>query len=139
MPRTLPAVVALGALLASPALAAPTHDVGKIVASPAFKTAVATLDREHDRTVADIITLTEIPAPPFKEEARGKAYRAMLEAHGLTNVEIDTEGNVIALRKGTKPGPVVVVSAHLDTVFPAGTDVRVREKHGGKSGSFTNP
>ena len=128
MPRTLPAVVALGALLASPALAAPTHDVGKIVASPAFKTAVATLDREHDRTVADIITLTEIPAPPFKEEARGKAYRTMLEAHGLSNVEIDSEGNVMALRKGTKPGPVVVVSAHLDTVFPEGTDVKVRRE-----------
>ncbi|MDP3595258.1 M20/M25/M40 family metallo-hydrolase [Phenylobacterium sp.] len=128
MPRTLPAVVALGALLASPALAAPTHDVGKIVASPAFKTAVATLDREHDRTVADIITLTEIPAPPFKEEARGKAYRAMLEAHGLTNIEIDSEGNVMALRKGSKPGPVVVVSAHLDTVFPEGTDVKVRRE-----------
>ena len=127
MRRTLTAA-ALVALFASPAIAAPTHDVAKIVGSPAFKSAVATLDREHDRTVADIITLTEIPAPPFKEEARGKAYRAMLEAHGLTNVEIDSEGNVMALRKGTRPGSVVVVSAHLDTVFPEGTDVKVRRE-----------
>ena len=128
MPRTLTAAALLAAVLASPALAAPAGDVAKIVGSPAFKAAVATLDREHDRTVADIVTLTEIPAPPFKEEARGKAYRAMLEAHGLTDVEIDAEGNVMALRKGTKGGPVVVVSAHLDTVFPEGTDVKVRRE-----------
>lgn len=127
MPRIL-AAAAFATAIASPALAAPTHDVAKIVGSPTFKSAVATLDREHDRTVADIITLTEIPAPPFKEEARGKAYRAMLEALGLTDVEIDSEGNVMALRKGTRPGPVVVVSAHLDTVFPEGTDVKVRRE-----------
>lgn len=126
MSRSLPAALVLSALIAAPAAAAPKDDVAKIVASPAFKTATATLDREYDRTVADIITLTEIPAPPFKEAARGKAYRAMLEAHGLTDVEIDPEGNVMGLRKGTKPGPLVVVSAHLDTVFPEGTDVKVR-------------
>ncbi|KQW71406.1 peptidase M20 [Phenylobacterium sp. Root77] len=126
MSRSLPAALALSALIATPAFAAPKDDAAKIVASPAFKAATAVLDREHDRTVQDIITLTEIPAPPFKEEARGKAYKAMLEAHGLTDVEIDAEGNVMGLRKGTKPGPLVVVSAHLDTVFPEGTNVTVR-------------
>ncbi|MBA4012328.1 MAG: peptidase M20 [Phenylobacterium sp.] len=128
MSRTLPAALALSVLITAPALAAPKDDAAKIVASPAFKAATAVLDREHERTVQDIITLTEIPAPPFKEEARGKAYKAMLEAHGLTDVEIDSEGNVMGLRKGTKPGPLVVVSAHLDTVFPEGTDVKVRRE-----------
>jgi tripeptide aminopeptidase len=91
---------------------------------------VATLDREHDRTVADIITLTEIPAPPFKEKARAEAYAAMLKAHGLTDVEIDAEGNAMGLRRGTGPagGPVVVIAAHLDTVFPEGTNVKVRRE-----------
>lgn len=124
----LPAAIALSALFASPAAAAPKDEVARIVASPAFKTAVATLDAEHDRTVADIIALTEIPAPPFKEEARGKAYLAMLRAHGLTQVETDAEGNVMGLRKGSEPGPLVVVSAHLDTVFPEGTNVKVRRE-----------
>jgi tripeptide aminopeptidase len=128
MSRSLPLALALSALAASSALAAPKDDVAKIIASPAFKTATATLDKDHDRTVADIITLTEIPAPPFKEAARAKAYKAMFEAHGLTNVEIDPEGNVMGLRKGTGGGPVVVVSAHLDTVFPEGTDVKVRRE-----------
>ncbi|HEY0436688.1 MAG TPA: M20/M25/M40 family metallo-hydrolase, partial [Phenylobacterium sp.] len=102
----------------------------KIVGSPAFKTAVATLEREHDRTVADIVTLTEIPAPPFKEAAKGKAYAAMLKAEGLTDVETDPEGNVMGLRRGSGPagGPVVVLAAHLDTVFPEGTPVKVRRE-----------
>jgi len=104
--------------------------VGKIVASAAFKTAAATLDKEHDRTVADIVTLTEIPAPPFKEAAKGKAYAAMLKAAGLSDVETDAEGNVMGLRRGTGPagGPVVVLAAHLDTVFPEGTNVKVRRE-----------
>ena len=122
------ATAAACALLASPALAAPKDEVARIIASPAFKTAVATLDKDYDRTVADIVTLTEIPAPPFKEVERGKAYKAMLEAHGLTDVEVDPEGNVMGLRKGTKDGPVVVVSAHLDTVFREGTNVKVRRE-----------
>lgn len=128
MSRSLSLALALSALAASSAAAAPKDDVAKIVASPAFKTATATLDKDHERTVADIITLTEIPAPPFKEAERGKAYKAMFEAHGLTEVEIDSEGNVMGLRKGTGGGPVVVVSAHLDTVFPEGTDVKVRRE-----------
>lgn len=119
---------ALAVLVAGPALAAPIDDVTRIVGSTAFKTAAATLAAEHDRTVADIITLTEIPAPPFKEAERATAFRAMFEAHGLKDVEIDPEGNVLGLRKGTKAGPVLVVSAHLDTVFPEGTNVKVRRE-----------
>ncbi len=128
MRRTLALAAAVSALAVAPALAAPKDEVARIIGSAAFKTAVATLDKDYDRTVADLIALTEIPAPPFKEAERGKAYRAMLEAHGLTEVEVDPEGNVMGLRKGTKGGPVVVVSAHLDTVFPEGTDVKVRRE-----------
>lgn len=128
MTRSLPLAFALSALAITPALAAPKDDVAKIINGSAFKTATTTLEKDHDRTVADIITLTEIPAPPFKEAERGKAYKAMLEAHGLTEVETDAEGNVMGLRKGTAGGPVVVVSAHLDTVFPEGTNVKVRRE-----------
>jgi len=104
--------------------------VQKIVQSPSFKTAVATLDREHDRIVGDIVTLTEIPAPPFKEAAKGKAYMAMLKAAGLNDVEMDPEGNVMGLRRGTGPAgaPLVVLAAHQDTVFPEGTAVKVRRE-----------
>ncbi|MBX6741617.1 MAG: M20/M25/M40 family metallo-hydrolase [Acetobacteraceae bacterium] len=102
--------------------------ISAIMADPRFRAAVAVLDREHDRTVEDIITLTEIPAPPFGEEKRASAYLEMLRAHGLEEVEQDAAGNVMGLRRGTGNGPLVVVAAHLDTVFPAGTDVRVRRE-----------
>lgn len=127
-----PPLLALAfALVALPAFAAPKTDPAKLVASPGFKRAVAKLDADYDRTVADIVTLTEIPAPPFKEEARAKAYLAMLKAHGLSNVEMDAEGNVVGMRPGTATkgkGPFVVIAAHLDTVFPEGTDVKVRRE-----------
>jgi di/tripeptidase len=101
-----------------------------LVNSPAFKAAVASLDAGHDRMVGEIVELTHIPAPPFKEAARAKAYLAKLKAAGLSDVEMDAEGNVMGLRRGTGPagGPVVVIAAHLDTVFPAGTKVTVRRE-----------
>ena len=71
------------------------------------------------------IRLTEIPAPEFDETARGQALRAMFEALGL-KVRVDATGNVIAERPGSDSKSVVLVAAHLDTVFPAGTDVRVK-------------
>jgi len=58
----------------------PRAAIAAIVSDPRFRAAVATLEREHDRTVEDIVTLTEIPAPPFKEEARARAYLEMLHA-----------------------------------------------------------
>jgi len=93
---------------------------------PALVRALEALDRDHDRMVAEIVTLTEIPAPPFKEDRRAAAYLKMLQQAGLTNVERDAEGNVMGLRRGRGTGPLVAVAAHLDTVFPEGTDVRVR-------------
>ncbi|WP_304190460.1 M20/M25/M40 family metallo-hydrolase, partial [Phenylobacterium aquaticum] len=131
--RLAAALIASITLTASAAGAAPSPDqtVAKIVASPAFKTAVQTLADQHDRTVADIITLTEIPAPPFKEAERGKALLAMWKAAGLTDVQMDPEGNVTGVRPGTRTkgkGPFVVLAAHQDTVFPEGTDVKVRRE-----------
>ncbi len=116
------------AAAASKALTATDLEVQALVQSPAFKAAVATLDRDHDRMVGDIVTLTEIPAPPFKEATRGKAYMTMLKAAGLSDVEMDEVGNVMGLRRGTGPAgaPLVVLAAHLDTVFPEGTNVKVR-------------
>jgi acetylornithine deacetylase/succinyl-diaminopimelate desuccinylase-like protein len=93
-----------------------------------YKTAVGALQADHERWVKEVIQLTEIPAPPFKEPVRAVAFRDMLKAHGLIEVEIDTEGNAMGLRRGTGGGGLVVVSAHLDTVFPEGTNVKVKRE-----------
>src|SRR5580698_10206579 len=105
-----------------------TQDVAAIMAGTTYRDAVAVLDRDHDRIVDDIIRLTEIPSPPFGEDVRGDAYLELLRACGLTDVEKDAIGNVMGLRRGIGNGPLVVVAAHLDTVFPAGTDVTVRRE-----------
>ena len=84
------------------------------------------LEADHDRFVKELITLTEIPAPPFKEQKRAAAYLEMLRAARLTDVEMDAEGNVMGVRKGSGAAPMLAVLAHLDTVFPEGTDVTVK-------------
>lgn len=63
--------------------------VQQVMSSPSYKAAVQALDRDHERIIGEVITLTEIPAPPFKEAKRAAAYRSMLQAAGLSNVEID--------------------------------------------------
>jgi acetylornithine deacetylase/succinyl-diaminopimelate desuccinylase-like protein len=125
--------LALGAAFSAPCATAqtssPAADVERILASPAFKTAAATIDKEHGRIVEDGIKLAEIPSPPLNEAARAKVYEKMFKDAGLANVQIDEEGNVLGVRKGTRgDGKFVVVSAHMDTVFPAGTDVKVKRE-----------
>ena len=76
-------------------------------------------------TIDEQIRLCEIPAPPFGERARATAYAAAFREVGLEGVRIDEAGNVIGERPGRAARPHLVLSAHLDTVFPPGTDVRV--------------
>jgi tripeptide aminopeptidase len=116
--------------VAAPRAQAPDAAIQSLIDSPPFKQATTFIRSDYDRFVKELITLTEIPAPPFKEERRAKAYLEMLRQHGLTDVEMDAEGNVMGLRRGTGPagGPVVAVVAHLDTVFPEGTDVTVKRE-----------
>ena len=77
------------------------------------------------KTLEDLVFLNEIPAPPFKEEIRAKAFKDMLDELGVDSSWIDAEGNVIALRKGTEGKRTIALDAHLDTVFPEGTEVDV--------------
>jgi tripeptide aminopeptidase len=100
--------------------------VDDIIKSAKFRDATTFLEGDHDRFVRELIALTEIPAPPFKEQARAAAYLELLRGVGLSDVEMDAEGNVMGVRKGTGNGEILAVLAHLDTVFPAGTDVKVK-------------
>ncbi len=120
---------ALAILAGALAAEAQTPDavVQRIKASASFEQAAAFLDSDYDRFVRELIALTEIPAPPFKEDARGAAYLKMLQDAGLTDVERDPEGNVMGVWKGTGGGTsMLAVLSHLDTVFPEGTNVTVK-------------
>ncbi len=72
------------------------------------------------------VELCEIASPTFEEATRAKEIARRMEQYGLTDVSIDEIGNVVGVRKGTGNGPVLVIDAHMDTVFPMGTDVKVR-------------
>ena len=128
--KFLPLILAFVFGVVSPA-AAQTADalVSGIISSANFKSATTFFEGDHDRFVRELITLTEIPAPPFKEKARATAYLEMLRGLGLSDAEMDAEGNVMGIRRGTGNAadrPVLAVLAHLDTVFPEGTDVKVK-------------
>ncbi len=104
------------------------NEIERLVVQKPIQDAFKIIDEIDLQTTKDLITLTEIPAPPFKETQRAKVFKQMLESAGADKVWIDKEGNVIALKKGTKGNKVVVLDAHLDTVFPEGTDVTVQKK-----------
>ena len=91
----------------------------------AVSAAVAAVKANEPWVLEEQARLCEIPAPPFKETARAKAYAQAFRELGLENVRIDKVGNVLGERPGRAPRPHVVFSAHLDTVFPEETDVRV--------------
>lgn len=129
--------IAVALLLAVPAFAqAPspqTMDAATLALLGHAKVGKALEDIKADdaRALDEQKRITEIPAPPFKEKVRAEYYMKRLQELGLKEASIDREGNVIALRKGTAGGrPKLVVSAHLDTVFPEGVDVTVKEKDG---------
>lgn len=121
------------ALLPGEALSADAT-YSQLLRQPAVKKALQFLRDDDARTLEDQIAITHLPAPPFKEQARANDFAARLRAAGLTDVRIDAEGNVIGKRQGSGRGPLLVVSAHLDTVFPEGSDVSVKHENGRYSG-----
>jgi tripeptide aminopeptidase len=101
-----------------------------ILANPKVVKTLEDIKADDDRALAEQKRITEIPAPPYKEKVRAEYYLKRFLEVGFKDASIDAEGNVVALRKGSGGGPKLVVSAHLDTVFPEGTDVTVKEKDG---------
>jgi acetylornithine deacetylase/succinyl-diaminopimelate desuccinylase-like protein len=102
-----------------------------ILAHPKVIKTLEDIKADDGRTFDEQKRITEIPAPPYKEKIRAEYYLKRFGELGFKDATIDSEGNVIGLRKGSGGGrPKLVVSAHLDTVFPEGTDVAVKEKDG---------
>lgn len=93
-----------------------------------FDSILATIREDQAWTLEQQISICQIPAPPFKEAERGKEYARRLNSLGLADVRTDSEGNVISRWPGSRSAkPLIVFSAHLDTVFPEGMDVTVKK------------
>src|SRR5712675_3526649 len=113
------------------AQAASAPDLEAILANPKIVKTLDDIKADDARAFAEQKRITEIPAPPYKEKVRAEYFLKRFQELGFKDAAIDSEGNVIGLRRGSGGGrPKLVVSAHLDTVFPEGTDVTVKEKDG---------
>ena len=121
------AILGLAAVSTIAAAQQRTADIGSmLLQTPAIRAAVDFAKTDEMRTIADQIKICEVEAPPFQEAKRAELYASLLREAGVKNVRIDAEGNVIGERPGAAARPNVVLSAHLDTVFPRGTNVKVR-------------
>lgn len=103
-------------------------DVSDLTRDPAVARALAWVDAHSTQVVEEAVRICEIPAPTFEEAERAAYVRERFVVLGLQHVAIDAAGNVRGGRPGGGGGPGVAVGAHLDTVFPRATDVRVKRE-----------
>lgn len=107
--------------------ASPLATAAELAATPRVAQALAWLSGHMDWVTEQQGRITAIPAPTAHETERAAAVKKLLSSAGL-RVRVDRAGNVVGELAGTRDAEIVVLSAHLDTVFPAGTDVRVRKE-----------
>ncbi len=125
--------VLLGFLLAGEAGAADAsaaRSFETILKDARVKRSLQYLRDDDAQTLREQVEITQIPAPSFEEQRRAEDYAARLRATGLTDVSIDAAGNVIGKRKGKSRAPLLVLSAHLDTVFTRDANLTVTQKDG---------
>lgn len=89
--------------------------------------ALAWLEKNLASITDEQARITAIPAPPFHEAERAAYLKKLLASAGL-RVRVDKSGNIIGELPGSKEDEIVLLTAHLDTVFPAGTDVKVKRE-----------
>ncbi len=104
-----------------------TEEIERIASNRAVAEAMRLAEAHDDWALERLVELTEIPAPPFMEDERGARFAELLRDTGADSVWTDEEGNVIGLRRGRTGARAIGFGGHLDTVFPEGTDVTVRQ------------
>ena len=88
------------------------------------------IDRNHDSIVREWIAITEINAPSGQEQPRARYIESLLRKYHLDDIHYDSTGNLIAVRKGSGGGPVIVFDAHMDTVFQPGLQIKATIRDG---------
>jgi tripeptide aminopeptidase len=106
----------------------PAQLIRDLLASPQVILAFDYFDTFADAITQEQIRICSVPASPFKEQERARYLKQKFSDVGLTEASIDDEGNCLALHRGQSLSPLLVVSAHLDTVFSADTDFAITRK-----------
>jgi acetylornithine deacetylase/succinyl-diaminopimelate desuccinylase-like protein len=108
----------------------PGKSVAQLTSSPHVARALRFFETHADAITEEHIRICSIPASPFGERERAEYLSRKFSELGLSEVEIDEEGNCIGLLPGSSRSPLLVVSAHLDTVFSADTNFNVVRRDG---------
>ena len=95
---------------------------------PQINQALEFIKAEGDNTTQETLRMCQIAAPSFHEEKKAEYVCKRFEQIGLSDVHIDEVGNVLGTWHGTGKGPVIMLAAHTDTVFPIDTDVTVKKE-----------
>jgi len=114
--------------LASSLKTVPAQTVRQLATTPEVEQALRFFETNAGAITGEHIRICSIPATPFAEHERAEYLADRFRQLGLDEVTIDEEGNCIALHRGSSSSPLIVVSAHLDTVFENGTDFTVRRE-----------
>jgi tripeptide aminopeptidase len=112
-------------ILAMAATAAFAQSPTALVNEASMRAAFDAVKRNEPAMIEQQVKICEIPAPPYHEDTRGKELEHLFQQAGLKDVRIDKAGNVVGVRPGKAAHPNLVFAAHLDTVFPEGTNVKV--------------
>jgi len=106
----------------------PGKSVAQLITMPHVARALRFFETHADEITEEHIRICSIPASPFGEQERAEYLSRKFSELGLTEVEIDEEGNCLGLLRGSSQSPLIVVSAHLDTVFSKETDFTVTRR-----------
>jgi len=107
---------------------APAQTIRQLAKAPEVEQALRFFETNAEAITDEHIRICSIPATPFAEQERAEYLAERFRELGLHEVTIDEEGNCLGLYRGSSSTPLIIVSAHLDTVFPAGTDFTVRRE-----------
>jgi len=103
----------------------PGKSVAQLMTTPHVARALRFFETHADAITEEHIRICSIPASPFGEQERAEYLSGKFSELGLSEVEIDEEGNCLGLLRGASQSPLIVVSAHLDTVFSKDTNFNV--------------
>jgi len=101
-----------------------------LLSNEQIKKGLEFIKNDNDQTTQQQMDITLVPAPSFHEHGRTESFQELLIESGLEDVKIDQTGNVFGIRRGSGKGPKLVVSGHLDTVFPESAEIKVKWKDG---------
>jgi tripeptide aminopeptidase len=100
--------------------------IDRVVEDGRVQAALHSFHQNQKRQLELIARVQQIPAPTFAEAQRAQFVHEQFLAAGLVDVHQDALSNVYGRLPGAQPGPPLIVSAHLDTVFPPETDLTIK-------------